>query len=74
MKPHKPPKYVKMARCPTTGKVQHRTRNGALVHLVRLTKSRAADGITREAYLCQHCGTWHVGTTPGTRLADLRPA
>lgn len=58
--PVRPAKWVKTLRCPESGKVCHRTWNGAEVHRRRLMTSKAWDGGDMHIYL-HSCGFWHVG-------------
>lgn len=43
----------RVERCAVSGKIQYRTRRKAL----RRNSERT---ISSQAYLCQHCGLWHV--------------
>lgn len=61
MRPAKPPKWQKVSHCPATGKIQHRTENGAQAHALRLTCGRGYDGDPVHVYQCPQCEKWHVG-------------
>jgi hypothetical protein len=45
-----------MTRCPS-GKVAHKTREGAMIHINRL-ENRGMD-----PYRCRLCGRWHIGNS-----------
>lgn len=48
-----------------TSKHRHATKEDAQAHLAHLARS---DGdFELRAYLCHHCGHWHIGHPPGTR-------
>ena len=66
MHPSKPPKWRKTQHCPETGKIQHRTENGAKAHALRLECGRGYDGIPVSTYRCRFCDHFHVGHPFGT--------
>jgi hypothetical protein len=53
-------KFVKTHLC-VTGKIQHKTPNGAVAHSIRLANSKAFRGEPRGIYQCPVCSQWHVG-------------
>ena len=61
MRPSKPPKWRNTRLCPDTGKMQHRTENGAKAHALRLGCGRGYDGTPVSVYQCWRCLEWHVG-------------
>lgn len=46
------------------GKVRHPTKEGAIISLKKLTKSRGHQGYMH-AYRCNFCGQWHIGHVAG---------
>ena len=44
--------------CPVTGKIRHASRSRAKRHIKSLRRHSSTG---KEAYVCTHCGGWHVG-------------
>lgn len=66
--------FVIRETCATTGKVCHVSRDDCMLQVKFLsegnTRRRFGQGKTRrhaEAYRCDHCKAWHVGTRGGRR-------